>query len=93
MPEPWTPELRLAENGGRCRLWLGGYVWGDGCTLQEAGDDLLCKLAQLAACWYSVAGLNLTGETGPLDLRWLEFLYELGQIAASDGDLRARVLG
>jgi hypothetical protein len=91
--EPWTPPLRLSEGGGRCRLWLGGYTCGDGATLQEAADDLLHRLSRLATASLSGAGFRFTPEAGPPDLCWLDFLYELAQIAAAGGDLRARVFG
>jgi hypothetical protein len=32
-------------------------------------------------------------ELGPSDFRWLELLYEIGEIARVDGDVRARILG
>jgi hypothetical protein len=91
--EPWTPPVCLSEVGGRCRLWLGRYAFGDGATLQEAGDDLLRKLAWLADALLSGPGLRMTRETGPPDRVWLNFLYEVGEIVASGGDLRARVFG
>lgn len=93
MTAPWTPPLRLAEVGGRCRLWLGGYACGDGATLQEAADDLVRRVTRLARASGSGAGFRISCETGPPDLPWLEFLHELGQIVAAGGDVRPRVLG
>lgn len=93
MNEPWTPPVRLSEVGDRCRLWLGRYTFGDGASLQEAGDDLLRKLARLADALLSGPGLRMTSDTGPPDRVWLNFLYEVGEIVASGGDLRRRVFG
>lgn len=91
MGEQWTPQLSVREIGGRCRLWLGGYVYGDGATLQEAGDDLLARLGLLAAAWRHGPGPVFTSETGPPDMRWVEFVHELGALGAAGVDIRRRV--
>jgi len=44
MAESWTPSLSAREAAGRCRLSRGGYVHGEGATLQEAADDLVRRL-------------------------------------------------
>jgi hypothetical protein len=91
--DAWTPPLHVCETGGRCRLWVGGYACGEGDTLQEAADDLVRRLAALAAGW-SPPGLGLRHATIALpDPRWLEFLAELAETAATGGDLRALVFG
>jgi hypothetical protein len=36
---------------------------------------------------------RISGEIGALDLRWFEFIHELGEIAARGGELRERVFG
>jgi hypothetical protein len=46
--ERWTPALHFNVTGGRCRLSLVGYAYGDGSTLQEAADDLVARLLTLA---------------------------------------------
>lgn len=91
MAEPWTPSLSAREAAGRCRLSLGGYVHGDGATLQEAADDLVRRLLVLALSLRSEHGFRVSPEGPGLDLRWSDFLYELGSIAASGGDIRDRV--
>jgi hypothetical protein len=90
MSEPWTPGLSVREVGGRCCLCLGGYVHGEGATLQEAADDLVRRLLALAMSFRS-GGFRLSAEVPGVDLRWIEFLYELGAIAARGEDIRARV--
>jgi hypothetical protein len=90
--ENWTPPLRVVESEGRCRLWLGSYAFGDGDSLQEAADDLVRRLLGIAASFRS-AGARISPELGPPDLRWFEFVYELGEIAAAGGDIRRRVFG
>jgi hypothetical protein len=87
----WTPPLRIHERKGSCRLWLGSYAFGDGATLQEAADALVARLLSLALSFRSPAGVRVSPELGPPDLRWFEFVYELGEIAAAGGDIRSRV--
>jgi hypothetical protein len=91
MAEPWTPALSIHEVAGRCRLNLGGHAHGEGLTLQEAADDLVQRLLALAMSLRSEAGFRVSPEAPGVDLRWFEFLYELGAIAARGGDIRDRV--
>jgi hypothetical protein len=91
MTDRWTPSLSAHEAAGRCRLSLGGYVHGDGATLQEAADDLVRKLLAQALLLRSEQGFRVSPEGPGVDLRWFEFLYELGAIAARGGDIRERV--
>jgi hypothetical protein len=66
-------------------------VQGEGTTLQEAADDLVRRLLALAMTMRSGAGFRVSPEVPGVDLRWFEFLYELGSIAAGGGDIRERV--
>ena len=91
MTEPWTPTLSIREVAGRCRLDLGGHVHGEGATLQEAADDLVRRLLALAMSLRSEAGFRISPEVPGVDLRWFEYLYELGAIAARGEDIRDRV--
>ena len=91
MTERWTPALSVREVAGRCRLNLGGHVHGEGATLQEAADDLVSRLLALAMSLRSEAGFRVSPEVPGVDLRWFEFLYELGAIAARGDDIRERV--
>jgi hypothetical protein len=88
----WTPTLHVVEAGGTCRLRLGSVAHGDGQTLQEAADDLIGRLLGIAMSWRS-SGFRISCELGPIDLRWFEFIHELGEIAAAGGDIRERVFG
>ena len=88
MDDSWTPELVLSESGGFCRLSLGGYAAGQGRTLQEAGDDLVTRLLTLAMCVRCGSGLRLSPDVPAPDLRWLGFLYELGDLARGGVDIR-----
>jgi hypothetical protein len=91
MQESWTPPLEVSSVAGRCRVHLDGYAHGDGETLQDAGDDLVARLLTLAITFRS--GFTTSTEAPALDLRWLNFVYELGEIAARGGDIRKRIFG
>jgi hypothetical protein len=90
MIESWTPELAVCDLAGRCRLGLGGQIHGEGATLQDAADDLVRRLLALALA-LRTDGFQVSPEAPGLDLRWFDFLYELGSIAAGGGDIRDRV--
>jgi hypothetical protein len=85
------PSLTVTESEGLVRLQLGGLARGEGLSLQEAADDLIRRLLGLALAFRS-CGFTASGEVLP-DLEAMDFLHELGEIAASGGDIRARVFG
>jgi hypothetical protein len=92
MAECWSPTLHVHETGGRCRLWLGAWAYGDGQTLQEAADDLVARLLNIVMC-FRTSGIRYSTELGPADRHWLEFFWELGERAARGEDIRERVFG
>ena len=81
--------LTLTESEGLVRLQLGSLAGGEGMSLQDAADDLIRRLLGL------VITLRSTGFTSscevPPDLEVMDFLFELSEIAAGGGDIRARV--
>jgi hypothetical protein len=83
------PALTMTENGGRVRLSLGGFAHGEGSSLQEAADDLICSILRLVMAFRS-SGFRACSEFRP-DFETMDFLYELGEIAAVGGDIRSRV--
>ena len=85
------PALTITEAGGRVRLNLGGLAHGEGASLQEAADDLVRRTLRLAAALQS-GGFCAARELPP-DLETMSFLHELGEIAASGGDVRALIFG
>jgi hypothetical protein len=89
--ERWSPPLQVRANGLGCRLSLGGLSYGDGDTLQDAADDLVRRLLNLAMCTRS-SGMTFSPEMAP-EPRWLDFLWELGEIAGRGGDIRHRLFG
>jgi hypothetical protein len=85
-----TPPLSLTKTSGCVRLELGQLARGEGRTLQEAGDDLIRRVLGLVFAVRS-SGFRASCEVRP-DLETMDFLYELGELAASGGDIRTRVL-
>jgi hypothetical protein len=83
------PALTITDSGARVRLDLRGLAHGEGSSLQEAADDLIRRILELALALRS-SGCATTRELCP-DLETMNFLHELGHIAASGGDVRARV--
>ena len=83
------PALTITEAGGRIRLDLAGIARGEGSSLQEAADMLIRRAAELALAVRS-GGWRAPRELCP-DFETMNFLYELGEIAAAGGDLRARL--
>jgi hypothetical protein len=88
----WTPPLQLDSRSDRCHLTLEGVTYGNGETLQEAGNDLLVRLHDLALGLRRGDHRAATG-VWRTDPRVYGFLWELGEIAARGGDLRERVFG
>jgi hypothetical protein len=84
-----VPALTIKEHGGHVRLTLGGFAQGEGESLQEAADDLVCSILRLVAAFRS-SGFNACSEFRP-DPETMSFLHELGEIAAAGDDIRARV--
>jgi hypothetical protein len=86
----WTMStLTIKELGGHVRLTLGEFARGEGTSLQDAADDLVCSILRLAMA-FRASGFGVCSEFR-VDLETMNFLHELGEIAAAGGDIRARV--
>jgi hypothetical protein len=83
------PVLTITESGGRVRLALGELARGEGSSLQEAADDLVCSILRLVMA-FRTSGFRVSSESRA-DFEMMNFLYELGEIAAAGGDIRSRV--
>jgi hypothetical protein len=83
------PALTITENGGRVQLRLAGLAYGEGSSLQEAADDLVCSILRLVMA-FRASGFRVSPEFQP-DFETMDFLHELGEIAAAGGDIRSRV--
>jgi hypothetical protein len=88
----FTPPLQIAEVGGAVRLGLAGFGYVEGATLQDAADELVRKLLVVVMAFRSGGGGRYNPEFAP-DAATLDFLWELGEIAASGGDIRERLFG
>ena len=84
--------LTVQEAPGRVRLCLGSFAHGDGPTLQDAADDLVQRLLTYAMA-FRASGFRPSLETAPIDLAAMDLLYQLGEIAATGGDIRGRLFG
>ena len=91
MADLWTPTLALRETGGGCRLSLIGVTHGDGWTLQDAADDLVARILEIAMRWRA-GGFAFTGEFGVPDRNLMDFLFEVSEVASRGEDVRAMVL-
>jgi hypothetical protein len=92
MDQPWTPPLRLQPRADGCRLALDGVTYGNGDTLQEAANDLLVRLYDLAL-GLRRGGYRVAAEAGRPDPRVADFLWEIGEMLTRGADIRARVFG
>jgi hypothetical protein len=87
----YTPALSVTERAGLIRIELGGLAHGDGSSLQEAADDLVRRVLEMALAFRST-GWRVSSELRP-DPDAMNFLYELGEFAAAGGDVRVRLFG
>jgi hypothetical protein len=89
-----APELplQISERDGRVRLSLGSFSYAEGETLQEAADELVCRLLMVAMAFRNGGVGPLSSECRP-DLALLEFIWQLGEVAASGGDVREFLFG
>jgi hypothetical protein len=87
----FTPSFAVTESCGTVRLQLHRVTHGEGTTLQEAADDLVRRVLGLALA-FRANGVACSAEVPP-DLPAVNFVYELGEIAAAGGDIRERLFG
>jgi hypothetical protein len=87
----WAPPLSLRETAHGCRLSLSGVGHGHGATLQDAADELVSRVLDVALA-VRVGGLTCTSGLVP-DLHSVEFLHEVAEVALQGGDVRGLVLG
>jgi hypothetical protein len=85
-----NPRLEMSEAGGCVRLRLVGLAEAEGATLQEAADDLVRRVLLIAIAFRS-SGIGPVSSECPLDIALLDFVLELGEIAARDRDIRPRL--
>jgi hypothetical protein len=69
-----------------------GVTYGNGATLQEASNDLLIRLFDLGLA-VREGRMRFSSDSGRPDQRVMDYLWEIGDVAARGGDLRDRVFG
>jgi hypothetical protein len=77
---------------GRVRLSLDGFSFAEGATLQEAADELVRRLL-LVAMAFRNGGFRPTCSDVVPDVALLDFIWQLGEMAAAGGDIRDLVFG
>jgi hypothetical protein len=83
----FRPSLSVSEHDGYVRLSLAGFGHADGATLQEAADDLVRHVLAIAV---AVCSGDLCPRSSEclIDPAQLAYIWELGLVAASGGDIR-----
>jgi hypothetical protein len=72
------------------RLVFGGLAHGEGASLQEAADELVERMLVIAMA-FRASGIGPVNSECPLDVGLLDFVYEVGEIAARGEDIRPRL--
>lgn len=85
------PPLTVRESSDEVWLELGGVARGKGTSLQDAADDLIQSILGVVMA-FRCGGVTACKELSP-DLDALNFIAELGDVAASGGDIRELVFG
>jgi hypothetical protein len=85
------PSLTVDERAGRVTLQLGAFARGNGPSLQDAADDLIQSVLGLVMA-FRCGGFSVSREF-QLDVETMDYLHELGEVAAAGEDIRARVFG
>ena len=87
-----SPALRIREIEGGVRLGLDGFADVEGATLQEAADELVLYLLRVALA-LRAGGIGPFCSECHADIALLDFVWELGQVAASGADPRELLFG
>ena len=88
----FIPPVRIKEIENGVRLGLDGFGAVEGPTLQEAADELVLYLLRVALALRAGGIAPLCSECCA-DAALLEFVWELGEVAASGGDPREVLFG
>jgi hypothetical protein len=81
----------VSEVGGRVRLSLVGFSHAEGATLQEAADELVRRMLLIAMA-FRTDGIGKPYAYQP-DPDALQFIWELGEMAARGEDIRGLLFG
>jgi hypothetical protein len=87
-----APPLQISERHGRVRLSLGGLSYAEGETLQEAADELVRRMLVIAMAFRNGGVGPQCSECRP-DVSLMDFIWRLGEVAASGCDIRDFLFG
>lgn len=87
-----SPTLRIREIDDRVRLGFDGFGDVEGASLQEAADELVAHMLRVAVA-LRANGVGPICSECPADAALLEFVWELGEVAATGGDPRNLLFG
>ena len=87
-----SPTLRIKEVDGRVRLGFDGFGDVEGASLQEAREELVAHLLRVAMALRADGVGPICSECSP-DAALLEFVWELGEMAATGNDPRELLFG
>ena len=88
----FRPSLSISEHDCRVRLSLAGFGDVEGATLQEAADELVRRALAIALAVRSGDVCPRSSES-LIDPAQLAYVWELGLVAASGGDIRSVLFG
>ena len=88
----FVPTLRVDETAGQVQLRLDGVCRAEGPTLQDAADEMVWKLL-VAVMALRARGVNGFSAVCRPDMALVNYLWELGKIAAAGGDIREQLFG
>ena len=88
--QKFTPSLRVRSDASGVRLTVTGIAHACGPSLQDAADELVRKILVILVAFRG-GGVAPAGRGLMLDPGIHEFISELGDYAASGGDIRDRL--
>ena len=86
------PLLRTTVTDAGIRLELGTWSYGNGATLETAADDLVRRLSTLAMT-LRTSGFSFIPEAGMPDRDFVDFLWELSEVADTPEAVRHTLFG
>jgi hypothetical protein len=86
------PLLRTHVTASGIRLELGQWSYGNGRTLQEAADDLIARLADMARA-IRAGRIRFVSELGVPDPAYVRFLWQLGELVDRPDRIREEIFG
>ena len=86
------PLLRTTVTDAGIRLQLGTWSYGNGVSLEAAADDLVRRRPALATA-LRANGFKFIPEAGMPDREFVDFLWELSEVAEEPDAVRHTLFG